>query len=568
MNRRTLFLLGLGLFLGGLWILRASPTELWPSEGGRQLAAQFFYAALSPATDYQDGEALSRRPFAAEIAHTLWITVRFALVAMSLALIIGLLGGTLASRTWWLRPSRLKIGLRTGIRLLLTALRSVHELLWAILFLAALGTSPATAVWAIALPFGGTLGKVFAEVLDEAPDLPAQVLRATGSSGLTTFLPSFTAALPDLLTYALYRLECAVRSSAILGFVGIPTVGYKISTAFEDGHYQEIWTWLYALLSIVVALELLGAAVRRRLSNGTPAKPSPKVISLRALHQTRGHSPFLKTTAVATIFLVLTAWLSQPMPPSQLTESQRSANLDRFLSELAPHPVQQSRHWPDALPWLAENLANSGLEALWRTFHLGTVAALLAGGTALLLLTPASRLLTEPERAGVHVPSGPTRRALSQLLRATAILARAMPEFILAFLLLQILGPSIWALILALAVHNGGILLRLGAEVIDNTPPESARILLASGTPRVTTFLGTLLPSNFNRLLLFLFYRWETCIREATVLGVLGVSSLGALIAASRTGFYYDEVLLWILLGASLVFLGDLFSDFLRRRLR
>lgn len=148
------------------------------------------------------------------------------------------------------------------------------------------------------------------------------------------------------------------------------------------------------------------------------------------------------------------------------------------------------------------------------------------------------------------------------------MVGRAMPEFILAYLLLMIFGPTMWALILALAIHNGGILLRLGAEVVDNLPAKSGTVILAQGGSKSSAFLASLLPGSFNRLLLFLFYRWESCIREATILGMLGVLSLGSLISDAKSALFYDEMILWVALGAALVFVGDLTSDWVRSRLR
>ena len=125
-----------------------------------------------------------------------------------------------------------------------------------------------------------------------------------------------------------------------------------------------------------------------------------------------------------------------------------------------------------------------------------------------------------------------------------------------------------WALIFALAIHNSGILSRLGSEVIDNNDSGAAKVILATGGGRWPVFLGALFPEGFNRMALFLFYRWETCIREATILGMLGVGSLGFLISEARVSFYYDELVLWVVLGAGLVFMGDLASDWVRGKLR
>jgi phosphonate transport system permease protein len=141
----------------------------------------------------------------------------------------------------------------------------VHELLWAIVFLAALGLNNASAVVAIAIPYSGVLAKVFSEILDEAPDDAAFALRSVGAPPLRAFLFGRLArALPDMAAYSFYRFECAVRSSAVLGFFGFETLGYFIKASFENLHYREVWTYLYALLALVLVLELWSAAVRRR----------------------------------------------------------------------------------------------------------------------------------------------------------------------------------------------------------------------------------------------------------------------------------------------------------------
>lgn len=570
MRRRWFLLGGVGLFFLGLWVLDAGWRELIPSEGGRKLAGEFFAAAFQPALDYEDQAIRAAgEPFFSKVAKAAWLTIKYAVVAMSLALILGVLGGILGSRAWWTRPSRALAALRIAVRLAATALRSVHELLWAILFLAAVGTSPLAAMLAMALPYGGTLAKVFSELLDEAEDGAAQVMRSAGGRGFAAFLGTAVSALPDLLTYAMYRLECAIRSSAVLGFVGVPTLGYEIKVSFEDGHYHEIWTFVFVLLAIVLFFEWWGGRIRTVLVNGVPSGTgNGDRDNLALLWRKRGVSRFLRATGVLVGSLVLLGWLVEDQWGAGLTAEQRWENFSRFGKELVPYPVQESGQWGETWGWLAGLMKDEGWEALWRTFHLGTAAVILAGGVALLGLTVTARSLSTPTPRGIAVDRGRLRPLLGRGARLLAVLGRSAPEYLLAFLLLQIFGPTMWALIFALAIHNSGILSRLGSEVVDNNESGAAEVLLAGGASRSATFLGSLLPEGFNRMVLFLFYRWETCIREATILGMLGVGSLGFLISEARVSFYYDELLVWILLGAALVFLGDLTSDFVRSRLR
>ena len=80
--------------------------------------------------------------------------------------------------------------------------------------------------------------------------------------------------------------------------------------------------------------------------------------------------------------------------------------------------------------------------------------------------------------------------------------------------------------------------------------------------------LGAIVPAGLPRFLLYFFYRWETCVREATVLGMLGMASLGYLILDARAGNRYDEMLFYVLLGVGLVLAGDLVSAAVRRVVR
>jgi phosphonate transport system permease protein len=571
MRKRWFFVGGALLFVAGLWILGASPRDLFPGEAGRKTAGSFLGSAFRPAFHFEDTELrASGASFGGKIVKALGLTVGYAVVAMSLALIFGIVGGVLGSRAWWPRSTLFLQVLRIGSRLLATAVRSVHELMWALLFLAAVGTSPLAIVFAIALPYGGTLAKVFSELLDEQDRATAEVIRATGGCGFSGFLAGvIPRALPDLTTYGMYRLECAIRSSVVMGFVGIPTIGYEIKTAFQDGHYREVWTYLYLLWGMVVFFEWWGGQVRERFHKGTPAKEVTGPATMNSLWKARGISPFLRVSFLVVIAAVLTGWMLPDKWSSALTWDEQIKNLNRFTHEIVPYPVREADgDWGKLGPWFSKMMSTKGNEALSRTFHLGTVSILLAGVLSLVGVRYAARSLSSSRAKKIGGNKSLGAALLASFFRGASMVGRAMPEFILAYLLLMIFGPTMWALILALAIHNGGILLRLGAEVVDNLPAKSGTVILAQGGSKSSAFLASLLPGSFNRLLLFLFYRWESCIREATILGMLGVLSLGSLISDAKSALFYDEMILWVALGAALVFVGDLTSDWVRSRLR
>lgn len=266
LNRRAgtlLAILGAGLL--AYLALGLSLGQLAPRAGGLVIAREFFAAALAPALSYETADLPADiGPFLLQVLSALRATIVFAAAAMALALLIGLPLGCLASESWWRGRGRAGGAVRWLVRGFVIALRSVHELFWAVIFLAAFGLSPATGVLAIAIPYAGTLAKVFSEMLDEAPRRAADALEALGASPAQRFLFGLLpAAAPDLAAYAFYRFECSVRSAAVLGFFGIPTLGYHLKLSFENLHYREVWTYLYALIAVVLLLEAWSSRLRR-----------------------------------------------------------------------------------------------------------------------------------------------------------------------------------------------------------------------------------------------------------------------------------------------------------------
>ena len=182
-----------------------------------------------------------------------------------MALLIGLPLGVVASGTLF-TSSRSRIPALLGTRLFLGSLRSVHELVWAVLFVAAFGLSSLSAILAIALPYGGILGRIYADQLNDVPPEPLQALRAAGASPLRVLLYGrLPMALPDMVSYAFYRFECAIRAAAIMSFVGIRGLGHEIQLSLNDLLFSQVWTLLLFLVVLVALVDLWSGWVRRSL---------------------------------------------------------------------------------------------------------------------------------------------------------------------------------------------------------------------------------------------------------------------------------------------------------------
>ena len=359
-GNRILFTSFLILLLGWCLLnLSLAGKDFLPNPYGISLFKDFVTAAFQPALDYQAAWVpVDAPPFYHKVFTSLWLTVKYATCAISLSLIVGVLFGTLASHSWWHTSSTLLKTFRRLIRIIITAGRSIHELLWALLLVTALGTSPLAIIVALTIPYGSTLAKVFSEVLDEQPTHTKSFLLSEGGSGLTSWLFTIVpSALPDLVSYGLYRFECAIRSAAILGFVGIPTLGYHIQTAMGDFHLNEIWTLLYTLLATILIVEFLSTRLRRLITKEQTSSTQPKNNSLAEITKHRPRIFPLKISLIFILIFVAFAWLQGESPFSDVPWEKRKTNLERFLTkEITPWPVQQSGNWADALPWAKQLL--------------------------------------------------------------------------------------------------------------------------------------------------------------------------------------------------------------------
>lgn len=286
------------------------------------------------------------------------------------------------------------------------------------------------------------------------------------------------------------------------------------------------------------------------------------------LRRERAPSWFPKRSAIALTAGGLASMVLLSSGSSGAFGTQRLDNLWRFLREDAlPAPLRAGDS-PAALgTWIGEWWQNGAGAAALSTFAMASVAMLIASALGALLAILGSRELAQGEPF-VSV-AGAARPGIASLaVRAFSLLARAVPEYILAYLLLALFGANAWPAVLALGLHNAGILGRLGGEVIEDLERRPLNSLTLGGTRTSSLIVVGVLPAAFGRYLLFVLYRFETCLREATVLGMIGIVSLGSAVQEARARQRYDELVLLLALAGLLVVAVDLTSRRLRRWLR
>jgi phosphonate transport system permease protein len=152
-------------------------------------------------------------------------------------------------------------------RSLLSFLRSVPDVVFALIFVTAVGLGPFAGVLALVFHNTGVMGKLWAEAMEETDPGPREALRVAGASGTqiaaNAVLP---AVLPQLVGLLLYRFDVNVRSSLVLGLVGAGGIGFLINQSIKLFRFDQMVTHILVVVVVVVLVDQLSAYVRRRIA--------------------------------------------------------------------------------------------------------------------------------------------------------------------------------------------------------------------------------------------------------------------------------------------------------------
>jgi phosphonate transport system permease protein len=432
------------------------------------------------------------------------------------------------------------IGARTVLRLF----RAVPDLLWALLFVVAVGLGPTAGTLAITVSYSGVLGRVFADIFEGVDAGPAQALAASGGRRESLFLFAILPqAGPMLVGYTLYSLECALRAASVLGFVGAGGVGQEIQLSMRLFEYRQVSTLLLAFIAVMVGGEGLSRLCRLRFRKVQAGGAAPLTRTRRTLAYAIGVAVVLGSFWSVGLF--------------DETRAGLLGRLVRFAGALFPPDISAGFLRSLAVP-LQQTLAVAGA---------GTLLGVLLGG---LLALPATASLVLPS---VEAP-GQARRAVRLLRRsiyfaARAILAslRAIPELLWVLFCILAVGFGPFAGVLALGLHTAGVLGKLWAEALEEVPPGPGEVVEAGGGGAAAHLAWAAWPQARQLVVSFALLRWEFNVRVSALVGFLGGGGLGLLLYNSIQLGFYDRVGTLVLLVFSLVTLSDALSDAIRQTL-
>lgn len=191
-------------------------------------------------------------------------TVELAVVATAIALVLSVPFALLAARTVSPHPAVFWCS-----RSVLSLIRALPELVWALVFVSAVGLGPLPGILALAVVTVGFMGKVFAESVEVVDPRAVEGVSAHGARRLQVFgfaiLPQ---ALPDLLGSTLYVLDHNVRAAAILGLVGAGGIGYDMVMAMRMFDYDRLLLIAGAIYLCVTLLDRASDRIRSRVIHG------------------------------------------------------------------------------------------------------------------------------------------------------------------------------------------------------------------------------------------------------------------------------------------------------------
>jgi len=442
-------------------------------------------------------------------------TLAIATAGMALAGAIAVPLAYLASAAGRERPT-----LNPLTRSLLTILRGIPELVWALLFVRVFGLGPAAGVLALGLTYGGMLAKVYAEILESADAAPALALRHSGASRpLAILYGLLPQASKELASYTVYRWECAIRASVVMGFVGAGGLGQLMDQAMKMLNGGEAASILLTFMLLVFAADGISGWLRRALDSSPASRPSP--FGWRSI----GLSITLLAAITASFGLLDIGF-------GALFTREAADSIGAFVGEFFP---------PDLS---AEWLTKVG-RGIWETLAISVVGTLLAALAGLLLALPKWR--------------APFSFLLNTL--------RSVPELVWATITALAVGLGPFAGALALALHTTGVLGRLYAEALANAPAAPGNALRLAGAPGGLAFLYGTLPGAAPQLIAYTLYRWEMNIRMAAILGFVGAGGLGQLLYFELSLFHHAQASTVIIAMLALSIAVDQASAWLRQRI-
>ena len=527
------------LLCSSLAVSDFNPASLINSQS-LQSASEFFATFWPPRTDAD---------FMHRLMQATIVTVSIATAATVLAIILAAPLSVMVTSRLSISSRGRPMGFvprvcRGALRGVLMFMRSVPELIWALLFVGITGLGATAGIMGLLITNVGILAKNYAEIIESGEARVTGNLLDNGSSRTKTLLyATLPECLPELLSYSVYRWECTLRTSVVLGFVGAGGLGQELLISIRQLASPEVLSIILVFVLLVSVADTISGFLRRHLQQHTDQ-------DLRATGQSNRYTRWLKRwfkrfSAAVMMLFIISSFLAIDWQAGQWFKPASLVRTKEFIFGFLP---------PDTSLGLWTRLATGALETLSMAFA-GTAMACIAA----LLISYIVFVIKRGKRTVVG-------SFFMACLQAVLIVLRSIPELVWAMLLIIVAGIGPFTGTLALFLATVGVLSRLYGECLENQDAAGLDNLIGNGSPRLIAPLWSTLIQARSQLLSYSLYRWEHNLRAATLMGVVGAGGVGQELYLRLSVFQFDKVAACIMVIVLMVALADTISQYLRHR--
>lgn len=411
-------------------------------------------------------------------------------------------------------------------RAFITFCRAMPDLLFAVLFVRALGIGVLPGILALALHSIGMLGKLFADAIEQTDAGPREAVRSTGVGYFREMLNAVVPqVIPSWIGTFIYRIDINLRMSVVLGFVGAGGIGFALQDALRGLIYPRALGIVLVILVIIAAMELVAIGVRRMLL--TPSQSNPR-------HDRIARFMFSFSLIGLTILSLVVLKIN---PVSLLTWVGPS--IEVFARMIPPN---------------FDALGSDLFTAAAQTVAIGVVATAIG----IVLSIPVGIV------AARNVTPHPS---VYWFARGWILLVRAVPELILAVVFVAALGLGPIAGTCALAIGSIGFLAKLLADSIEEIDPGPMEAVRSVGGGWWKTLFSAVIPQAMPSMVGSSLYMFDVNIRTSTILGIVGAGGIGYLLFESIRTLNFDVAGAIVIVIFVIVYAIERLSGWIRSRL-
>jgi len=466
---------------------------------------------------------------------TFWIAVLGTFIALVLSVPLAFM----AARNTTPHPAVYAVA-----RGIIVFTRAVPDLVFALIFVRALGIGVLPGILALAFHSIGMVGKLLADAIEQADPAPREAVDSVGAtkfqSIITTIVPQI---IPAFISVALFRLDINLRSSTVLGLVGAGGVGLLLKERLGRLDYSEALGVVAIIFVFILAMELLAAAVRSVLLRQESSGGNKTLIAEPKRANQKILPPWTKRRLISTgygyffIGLIISGFIAVRVDFLELLGGFGGI----FAFTLRMFPPDFVSAWPQIVQGMTETLAIAAVSTV-----LGSLLSIPLGFLA---------------AANVMV-----NKFVYGITRVVLVLIRGIPELILAIVFVAATGLGPVAGIFALSIGTAGFLAKLIADSIEEISELPREAVAATGASKFQELFVSVIPQVMPSLIGQLLYTFDINIRSSAILGIVGGGGIGFLLFNSMKVLRFDTTGAIILSIFVVVYAIEIIAGYVRKQ--